>query len=105
MVETLPRARPPAMRTMVLSYGSSSTRLGVQVRALAEDMAGRIDRDELSSRDEALVLEAVEEAVAAAMPEVLALLDRELTPRLESLPSSTRLTLARARRRREFGID
>lgn len=105
MVETLPRTRPMTIRTMVVSYGTPSTRLGAELRALAEDMVGRIDRDELSRFDEALVAGAIDEAVAAAMPEIRALLDQELMPRLEALPPMTRLTLARARRRLEFGID
>lgn len=105
MVETLPRARPVTVRTMVVSYGTPSTRLGAELRGLAVDMAGRIDRDELSRFDEALVAGAIDEAVAAALPGIMALLDQELTPRLEALPLATRRTLARARRRLELGID
>lgn len=81
------------------------TRLELELRDVAEEIAGRVDRDELSRSEEHRVAETVSAAVAAALPDVVAVLDRELTPRLEALPLATRLTLARARRRRDFGFD
>ena len=81
------------------------TRLELELRDVAEEIAGRVDRDELSRTEEQRVAETVDAAVAAALPDVVAVLDRELTPRLEALPLATRLTLARARRRRDFGFD
>jgi hypothetical protein len=80
------------------------SRLELELRDVADEIAGRLDRDELSRDDELLVAEAIDAAVAAALPEVVAVLDRELTPRLEALPMGTRLTLARARRRRDFWL-
>jgi hypothetical protein len=81
------------------------SRLELELRAMADDLVGRLDRDELSRPDEERITEAIDAAVAAALPDVVAVLDRELTPRLEALPSHTRLTLARARRRRDIGLD
>jgi hypothetical protein len=81
------------------------TRLQLELRDVAEEITGRVDRDELSRSDEEDVTEAIDAAVAAALPDVVAALDRELTPRLEALPLATRLTLAQARRRRDFGLD
>jgi hypothetical protein len=81
------------------------SRLVLELREMAQDLAGRLDRDELSREDEQLRADAVDAAVLAALPDVLDVLDRELTPRLEALPLHTRLTLARARRRRDYGLD
>ena len=75
------------------------------LRELAGDLAGRLDRDEISADSEALVAEAIDEAIAAVLPVLLELLDRELTPRIEALPLATRLALVEARRRREIGFD
>lgn len=81
------------------------TRLELELRGMADDLAGRLDRDELSREDEELIAEAIDAAVVAALPVVSEVLDRELAPRLEALPLRTRLTLARARRRRDYGLD
>jgi hypothetical protein len=105
MLDTLRAGRPPQTRTTTRVVRGRRSRLELELRSLADDMAGRLDRDELSREDEELVTDALDEAVAAALPAILEELDRELTPRLESLPLSTRLVLARARRRLEFGLD
>ncbi len=81
------------------------SRLELELREMADDLAGRLDRDELCRDDEQLIADALDAAVLAALPVVLDVLDRELTPRLEALPLKTRLTLARARRRRDYGLD
>ncbi len=81
------------------------SRLELELREIADDMAGRLDRDELGRDDEQLITDAMDAAVLAALPFVLDVLDRELTPRLEALPLKTRLTLARARYRRDCGLD
>jgi hypothetical protein len=81
------------------------TRLELELRDMADDLTGRPDRDELSRDDEELIGDAIDAAVLAALPTVLDALDAELTPRLEALPLRTRLTLARARRRRDYGLD
>jgi hypothetical protein len=81
------------------------SRLELELREMAEDLAGCLDRDELCRDDEQLITEAIDAAVLAALPVVLDVLDRELTPRLEALPPRTRVTLARARRRRDYGLD
>lgn len=112
MIDTLRLVRPPGapaapdgcspgdVRAIV-----EGARLERELRELAADMAGRLDRDEISRLDEDLLEEAIEAAVLAALPLVLEIMDRELTPRLESLPLAARLTLARARRRCDFGLD
>ena len=81
------------------------SRLELELREMADDLAGRLDRDELCRDDEQLIADAVDAAVLAALPVVKAALDRELTPRLEALPLKTRITLARARRRLDYGLD
>jgi hypothetical protein len=81
------------------------SRLELELREMAEDLAGCLDRDELCRDDEQLIAEAMDAAVLAALPVVLDILDRELTPRLEALPPRTRVTLARARRRRDYWLD
>lgn len=85
--------------------GGRQARLMVELRALAADMAGRTDRDELSRDGEAMVADALDAAVAASLPAIIAILEQELTPRIEDLPLRARLTLSRARRRHEFGVD
>jgi hypothetical protein len=81
------------------------TRLELELRQMADDLAGRLDRDELSREDEELIADAIDATVAAALPAVFEVLDRELTPRLEKLPLRARLTLARARSRRDYWMD
>ena len=105
MLETMRAVRPAGIRVTWISHTGQRSRLEIELRALAEDMAGHLDRDELSLDDECLLAEILDEAVAAAMPAITDTLDRELTPRIESLPLGTRLTLARARSRLEFGVD
>lgn len=112
MIDTIRMARPAAGQssaqlrpTVVVPVIVDGARLARELRELAVDMAGRLDRDELSRSDETLVEEAIEAAVLAALPMVLEIMDRELTPRLESLPLGARLTLARARTRSDFGLD
>lgn len=82
----------------------SRVRLAFELRVIAGDLAGRVDRDELTRDEEAEMADVIDEAVDAVMPRVLDALDDALTPRLESLPLHARLTLARARGRREFGL-
>jgi hypothetical protein len=81
------------------------SRLAAELRDLAEDMAGRIDRDELTLDEEELLADVIDEAVATVLPAITQALEDALTPRLESLPLHARMTLAGARRRRQFGID
>lgn len=76
-----------------------------ELRAAAEDLAGRVDRDELSFDDELRLSDALDAAVEAALPQMMDALDEALTPRLEALPLRARLTLARARARRELGLE
>jgi hypothetical protein len=81
------------------------SRLELELREMADNLAGCLDRDELCRDDEQLIADALDAAVLAALPVVLDVLNRELTPRLEALPRKTRVTLARARRRRYYGLD
>ena len=99
------RTRTPATGTPTRTIRGQLTRLELELREMADDLAGRLDRDELSREDEELIVEAIDAAVVAALPVVFEVLDRELTPRLEALPMKARLTLARARRRRDYGLD
>jgi hypothetical protein len=105
MLDTLRSGRPAQTRSSPIISRGPRTRLELELRLLAEDMTGHLDRDELSRLDEVLVSDAIDEAVAAALPVIVEALDLELTPRLEALPLNTRLILARARRRLEFGVD
>ena len=84
---------------------STPSEFDAALRELAGDLAGRLDRDEISPDSEALIAEAIDEAITAVLPRVVELLDLELTPRIEALPLATRLALAEARRRRELGFD
>lgn len=94
------------IRVMTLpAPGGRRSRLELELRSIADDLVGCPDRDELSRADEELIADALDAAVRAALPDIYDALDRELTPRLEALPLRTRLTLARARRRRDFGLD
>jgi hypothetical protein len=97
--------RIPLDSTQRKTVRGQLTRLELELRQMADDLAGRLDRDELSREDEELIAEAIDAAVIAALPVVFEALDRELTPRLEALPLKARLTLARARRRRDYGLD
>lgn len=99
------RATSGPMPTVRVPIAVADVRLQRELRDLAAHMAGRLDRDELPRDDELLVEEAVDAAVLAALPLVLEIIDRELTPRLEALPLGTRLVLARARSRYDFGVD
>ena len=99
------RARIPAADAPAHAVRGPRTRLELELCDMADDLVGRLDRDELSRDDEERIADAIEAAVHAALPTVMDALDRELTPRLEALPQHTRLTLARARRRRDYGLD
>jgi hypothetical protein len=103
MLDTRVRIRVAAAPTP--DFRGPRSRLELELRELADDLAGRLDRDELCRDDEQLIADAIDAAVLAALPVVLDVLDRELTPRLEALPLKTRVTLARARRRRDYGLD
>ena len=96
-------------RTLRASAASLATagcrcRLALELRVVAEDMAGRVDRDELTSDDELDLSEALDAAVEAVLPHVIEVLDDALTPRIEALPLRVRMTLNRARARHEFGL-
>lgn len=98
---------PPASR-----YGCTPARaaaLGActarELRELAYDLAGRLDRDAVDRNEERAIDEAVEAAVIAVLPQIVDALDAELTPRLEALSLRARLALADARRLRALGLD
>ena len=105
MIETL---RPPPTRDRIaITSDEPGCRqlLVLELRALAEDLAGRVDRDALSRGEEALLEDVVEAAAVAALPLVVRAVEDELTPLLEALPLHTRLALADARRRGQLGFD
>jgi hypothetical protein len=103
MLET--RTRTPLFPETTRLDRGPRPRLELELRDVANEIVGRLDRDELSLAQEQLVIEAIDAAVVAALPEVVAVLDRELTRGLDALPPATRVTLARARRRRDRGLD
>ena len=76
-----------------------------ELRTLAQDIAGRLDRDELTLDEEARLAGVIDEAVAAALPRICAELEAELSSRVESLPLHARLALLNARQRRLLGLD
>jgi hypothetical protein len=90
--------------TRASASAGSRSRLALELRVVAQDMAGRVDRDELTFDEETVLADALEAAVTAVLPQIVDALDDALTPRLESLPLHARLTLARARGRNEYGL-
>jgi hypothetical protein len=105
MVEMLRQPPVPVRMAPTIDLPGCRSLLAVELRALAQDLAGRADRDAMRPDEEELLAEVVEAAVAAAIPRVLDVVDDELTPRLEALPLHARLALADARRRAQLGID
>ena len=95
----------PVATAAIVARSRSRSRLALELRAAAEDLAGRVDRDELSIDEEMRLGDMLDEAVESVLPLILEALDDALTPRLESLPLHARLTLTRARGRREYGLD
>lgn len=109
MVDTFrppPPSRPGSDRRSSLA-GASVLRscTARELRELAYDMAGRLDRDAVDRADERAIDDAVEAAVVATLPQIVDLLDTELAPRLEALPFRARLALSDARRLRDLGLD
>lgn len=100
--------RPPN-RPAVAAAGSprpcQRSSLALELLVLAEDIAGRPDRDELTAAEEAVLAEVLDEAVAAILPRVCMELEAELGPRIESLPLHARMALVNARQRQLFGLD
>jgi hypothetical protein len=105
MLDLQLRRRPIDIPHERATSGMPRSGLELELHVLAEDLAGHLDRDELSRADEERLADALDAAVAAVMPAVIETMDRELTPRLEALPLSARLVLSRARSRLEFGVD
>jgi len=99
----------PALQAVPVRVHSSVTgtrsRLAFELRVVAEDLAGRVDRDELTLEEEIHLNDALDDAVESVLPQVLELLEVALSPRVEALPLHARLTLVRARGRREYGLD
>jgi hypothetical protein len=101
--------KPAPTQTFRSTTASSATagsrsRLALELRVVAADMTGRVDRDELTFTEETLLADALEAAVAAVLPQIVDALDDAITSRVESLPLHARLTLARARGRNEYGV-
>jgi hypothetical protein len=106
MVQLLDAAHPAAITGATpLTEPATRMRLSLELRLVAEDLAGRVDRDELSLDEELRLAEALDAAVEAVLPQILNALDEALTPRMEALPLRARLTLARARGRHELGFE
>lgn len=105
MVQVLRPALQAIPITVHRPISGMSSRLALELRVAAEDLAGRVDRDELTFDEEVRLNSALEDAVEMILPQVLELLEQSLTPRVEALPLHARLTLSRARGRREYGLD
>jgi hypothetical protein len=105
MVQVLRPALQAVPVTVHRSVSGARSRLALELRGVAEDLAGRVDRDELTFDEEFRLSDALDDAVESVLPQVLFLLEESLTPRVEALPLHARLTLARARGRREYGLD
>lgn len=105
MVQVLRPALQPAPVTVRPAGSGTRSRLALELRVVAEDLAGRVDRDELTFDEELRLSDALDDAVESVVPQVLEMLELALTPRVEALPLHTRLTLVRARGRREYGHD
>jgi hypothetical protein len=90
---------------VTVRIAGSRSRLAFELRAAAEDLAGRVDRDELTLDEELRLSDALDEVVDTVLPEIMQALDEVMTPRLEALPLHARLALARARDRRELGLE
>jgi hypothetical protein len=104
MVDTF---HPPPFTTRVRPTAATGPQgcMARELRELARDLAGRLDRDAVARDEERAIDEALEATVTAVLPRIVGVLDAELTPRLEALPLHTRLALADARRLRELGFD
>ena len=106
MIDVLHRPGPPDEPAATTTHvPGRRSRLALELRELASDMVGRIDRDELTPDEEDALGDLLDESVAALLPRVAQLLEAELAPRVEALPVHARVTLAGARRRRAFGLD
>ena len=105
MVQVLRPALQAIPVTVHSTVSGVRSRLALELRIVAEDLAGRVDRDELTFDEEFRLNDALDDAVEAVLPQVLELLGVALSPRVEALPLHARLTLARARGRREYGLD
>ncbi len=105
MVQVMRPALQAIPVTVHTSVSGVRSRLSMELRVVAGDLAGNVDRDELTFEEEMRLNDALDDAVASVLPEVLDLLETALSPRVEALPLHARLTLARARGRREYGLD
>jgi hypothetical protein len=104
MIQVLRPALQATPATVHTSVSGTHARLSLELRGVAEDLAGRVDRDELTVDEELRLSDALDDAVEAVLPQVLALLEVSISPRVEALPLHARLTLVRARGRREYGL-
>ncbi len=100
-----PSAPPDGLGANTTHRPGPRSTLALDLRELAGDMVGRLDRDELPLEEEDALSDLLDEAVAAVLPRVALLLEAELAPRVEALPVHARVTLAGARQRRAFGLD
>ena len=105
MVQVLRPALQAIPITVHPTVLGARSRLSLELRVVAEGLAGRVDRDELTLDEEMRLSDALDDAVESVLPQVLQLLEVALSPRVEALPIHARLTLTRARGRREYGLD
>lgn len=105
MVQVLRPALQAVPITVRPTVAGSRSRLALELRVVAEDLAGHVDRDELTFDEEMRLNDALDNAVESVLPQVLEMLELALSPRVEALPLHARLTLTRARSRVEYGLD
>lgn len=105
MVDALRSPHHPSIGAARDGLPGQRSGLALELRSLAQDLAGRPDRDELTLEEEYLLARELDDAVAVVLPRVWAQIDAELTLRVESLPLHARMALLRARQRRQLGVE
>ncbi len=105
MVDVLRSPHHPVIGDARHGLPGQRSGLARELRSLAEDLAGRPDRDELTIDEELLLARELDDAVAILLSQVWAKLEAELALRVESLPLHARMALLRARQRREIGCE
>ncbi len=105
MLDLLRPSHRPIGRPSTSTGPYQRSGLVLELRELAADLAGRLDRDELTLDEEHGLAVLLDGAVAAVLPRLSADLGVELARRIEALPLHARLTLVNARERRSLGLD
>jgi hypothetical protein len=100
-----PAGIPPPGPVPTVGRSVAVTRLREELREVAWDLVGRPARDELSDEDLQRLADELDDAVETVLSELVGTLERDLQPRVESLPLRARLRLANLRLRHQLGYD